>query len=361
MRIIHVATYKDGFFNGIMSVLANLVPAQRQLGHDVIVLNQEYNEKPVISEERYVNSRGDFIDAVEHFNPDIVILHSLYSINDVKFSWYLKKRKIPYLIEPHGGTSQDNAKKNKLKKKIANIVYANRFIHNAAGLVYLNEKEANDCVFKRHRRNYVVIPNGTQMHGRPTEYLRKDGKIRFMFLARIDIIQKGLDLLFPAIKQFNADGYKEKAEFHFYGKARNPKWATTFNQYISEADDNVFFHGPVDGETKELAYQNADVFLLTSRYEGMPMSILEALSYGLPCIITPQTNVENLITKGRCGWVTNANTYEITQLLKYVSEDYSKHICEYVENALKAVEPFAWDRISKYSIECYKSIIQKEI
>ena len=61
MRIIHVASYKDGFFNGIKSVLENLVPGQRELGHDVLLLNQEYNSTPLIEGEKYVSGRKDFI------------------------------------------------------------------------------------------------------------------------------------------------------------------------------------------------------------------------------------------------------------------------------------------------------------
>lgn len=361
MRIIHVASYKDAFFNGIKSVLEELVPGQRSLGHTVIILNHEKNERPVVEGEHYVHGRNDFKIAVKDFQPDIVVFHSLYNIDDVRFSWYLDSQDIPYLVEPHGGTTNNNAKKNWLKKKIANLVYTNRFINKAAGIIYLNPKEADECVFKDYRRSFAIIPNGTKMHGRPSNAGSKDGKIRFMFLARIDIVHKGLDLLFPAIKQFNASGFMDKAEFHFYGKARNPKWKEMFEKFISDSDDNVFFHGPVDGDLKEDAFLKADVFLLTSRYEGMPMSVLEALSYGLPCLITPQTNMESVIIKGGCGWLTSTDSDNITEALIRAMRDYSYQSNKYIENALKAASGYTWDAICKYSIDYYSSIINDNI
>ena len=357
MKIIHVASYKDEFFSGIKSVLVYLVPAQRKLGHEVLVINHEYNAIPIIPGEKYVKYRKDFLHIVDEFQPDVVLFHSLYGINDVLFSRYLISKHIPYLVEPHGGTTKENAKKSWLKKKIAKILYVNSFISKAMGVVYLNQKEADECVFNRLRRSYAVIPNGTEIHGKFKDAGSNDGKIRFIFLARIDIIQKGLDLLFPAIKQFNTEGYKEKAEFHFYGKARNVKWATKFNKYLESVDDNVCYHGPVDGDAKIHAYQTADVFLLPSRYEGMPMSILEALSFGLPCMITPQTNMEDIIKKYHCGWVTSTTVTSITNTLKQITREYAGHSQEFQENSFKAVEQFSWEKISKHSISCYQQMM----
>lgn len=359
MRIIHVASYKDGFFNGIKSVLENLVPGQRELGHDVLLLNQEYNSTPLIEGEKYVSGRKDFISEVKFFNPDIVILHSLYAINDVKFSWFLNKKKIPYLVEPHGGTTNNNAKKNWLKKKIANYVYANRFIGKAAGIVYLNEKEKDECVFKNVRRNYAVIPNGTHIHQR-MGWNGNESKLRFMFLARIDIIQKGLDLLFPAIKEVNKRGALEKMEFHFYGKARNPQWGRMFDEYIASSDGNVFFHGSAIGCDKELAFKNNDVFILTSRYEGMPMAVLEALSYGLPCIITPQTNMAELIASNHAGWVTTTDVQSIADILYKAYNEYVANRESYIQNALNTVLPYDWGRIAQKSIQEYSRLISQQ-
>ncbi len=104
MRIVHVASYKDEFFNGIKSVLIELVPEQRKLGYEVFVFNHEKNEREVIPGERYISSNKVFIAAIREINPDLVIFHSLYGLNDVIHSLYLNKVKIPYLIEPHGGT-----------------------------------------------------------------------------------------------------------------------------------------------------------------------------------------------------------------------------------------------------------------
>lgn len=356
MKFIHVASYKDGFFNGIKSVLEELIPAQRALGHKVYLFNREKNEHALIEGEEFIKGLGFFINRINSIKPDFVLFHSLYGLDDVQYSYYLRHKKIPYLVEPHGGSSYENAKKNAIKKKIANFLYANNFIHHAAGVIYLNNKEMDECVFKTVRRKGVVVPNGTRIHGlkgknTPTNI------VRFVFLARIDIKQKGLDLLFPAIEKANIRGALDKAEFHFYGKSRVPQWAKTFEDYVDKASKNVFYHGPASGKEKEDAFINGDVFILTSRYEGMPMAVLEALSYGLPCLLTQQTNLTDLIVSNDCGWVTKTSIEDICDSILSVIDDYHKRKDLLMKNSLEAARMFEWNTIAARSINIYQGML----
>ena len=96
MKFIHIASYKDEFFNGIKSVLMELIPAQRALGHEVWILNHEQNSPPVIEGEKYVKSFREFTTIINTVKPDFVLFHSLYGLKDVLFSYYLRFRRIPY-------------------------------------------------------------------------------------------------------------------------------------------------------------------------------------------------------------------------------------------------------------------------
>ena len=72
-------------------------------------------------------------------------------------------------------------------------------------------------------------------------------------------------------------------------------------------EDLVELHEAIDGSEKEAELLSADVFIQTSRSEGMSMGILEALSYGVPCLVTRGTNLGEIIEQYDAGWVAETN------------------------------------------------------
>lgn len=354
MKILHIAAYNNLYFNGVFSVLAELTREQMALGHQVKILNIDNNEGNILPIEQKSGSQRDFSRLITDYCPDIVILHGIYKLCYIGYIRTLSRHHIPYLVEPHGGSSLSNSRKNPLKKWIGRLLIGNQLISHAKSVIYLNQKEADDCIYSQKRQSYVIIPNGVgDLPFKPKTTFHDP--IRFIFLARIDIDQKALDLLFPAIKLLNAEIPSEKVEFHFYGKARMPQYAAAFQKYIQEADKNVFYHGPAFGQDKIKAYHSSDVFILTSRYEGMPMSVLEALACGLPCLLTPQTNMAAIIKQHNCGWVTELGINEIAESLKKVVDEFPSVAIEFSENARQAVAEYSWANIAKKSISYYTS------
>lgn len=356
IKIVHIASFEDGHFSGVKSVLEELIPAQRALGHDIWIFNNKKNKRKVIDGEIYIGGFRDFVKHINEIRPDFVLFHTLYDFNKVKYSYYLRYIKIPYIIEPHGSTTSKNTQKSKIKKKIADFVYVLNYIKHSKGLIYLNKKEKDDCIFKNLRKNFAIVPNGTQLHDVDNKKRNVD-VVKFIFLGRIDIIPKGLDLLFSAIKLFNARYGQNLAEFHLYGQLRDASMQSVFEDNIKNAGSNVFFHGAVSGLEKEQAYRSSNVFVLTSRGEGMPMSVLEALSYGLPCLLSPQTNMANLITENKCGWVTETSEESICETVYKAVCEYKENNSELINNSLTAVKCFSWDSIAKESIRAYLELL----
>ena len=60
---------------------------------------------------------------------------------------------------------------------------------------------------------------------------------------------------------------------------------------VSSAAADVLFYGPAFGEEKEALLRSAEAFILPSFSEGLPMSVLEAWSYWLPVVMTPECNL----------------------------------------------------------------------
>ena len=91
----------------------------------------------------------------------------------------------------------------------------------------------------------------------------------------------------------------------------------------------------------------------------MPMTILEALSYGCPCMVTPMTNMAELIKENHCGWVIELTAESITETIKKAYEELSVSPNKYFEECRNTAKRYSWDNVAKKSIMFYQKIIMK--
>lgn len=106
-----------------------------------------------------------------------------------------------------------------------------------------------------------------------------------LFLGRIEP-EKGCWEIIEAAKKLEKS-VPGQIKFHLYGEAASPAVIESFTEKAGNgACKSVNFHGLVTGNEKHRALQEADLFILPSWAEGMPISVLEAMAYGLPVIAT---------------------------------------------------------------------------
>ncbi len=355
MKILHIGNVSSET-NGITQVLLNLSKAQIKVGQDVHTLTVIHKKEPLPSFIE-VQNLSNFRKIVESFKPDICVFHSLYKKEYIRFYSFLHGIRIPYFIQLHGALSRDNYKKSYIKKRIANLLLYNRFIKKANAIIYLNKAEYDNSIVKDINPNAIIIPNGCPKSELSNVNKNKDfNKINILYLGRIKIHHKGLDKLIKAVQILYKDGLQDKVHFSFYGNGHENE-IDVFKESIHGFEGFADFYGTAYGEAKIRAFKDSDIFILTSRYEGMPMGILEALSYGLPCIITKETNMADVIDEYDCGWITEIEPEKIASTIKKMLEEYPANWKKYNQNAIDASKEFSWDRIAIESIEKYKRFI----
>lgn len=151
--------------------------------------------------------------------------------------------------------------------------------------VIVLSKGVQDYFRKTYGRKTRWIPNGVNRPKpheadliRKTFGLEKDGYI--LFLARL-VPEKGLHYLIQAYRQVQTD-----KNLVIAGGTSDTDQFVKELEALAAGDDRILFTGFVRGQMLEELYSNAYLYTLPSDLEGMPLSLLEAMSYGNCCLVS---------------------------------------------------------------------------
>lgn len=294
--------------------------------------------------------------------PDLVVFESFYYLDDVFHSLECRIRKIPYVITTRGALTWQGQSQKKIKKKIANFLLFRSMVTHAASIQYLTNQEYYDSGDKWNK-NHFIVPNGTYQR-KGINYLSKDRSnssttIKGVCIGRFDPYQKGLDLLLEAVDKKKDVLRKNAITISLYGPKRM-NCREDYAKQISERnlDDILIVRDGVFGEEKDIVLREADFFIMTSRFEGMPMSMIEAMSYGLPCFATTGTNLADEIRERNAGWTCETTIDGISDCLDALAHDIEK-ISEFGKNAIMLSKGFDWNEIGRRTHEEYEKIVLK--
>ena len=103
-------------------------------------------------------------------------------------------------------------------------------------------------------------------------------------------------------------------------------------------------------------YSGADAYILASLYEGQPLTLLEAMSCGAPCIVSDIPNMTQLINESGCGTIIDTKKPKIAakKIRNYLQSTKAKNDRKKVRNY--SIKELDWKVITKRYIEEWKTI-----
>ena len=280
---------------------------------------------------------------------DIIHIHAE---GPAYFAWIPKLFGKKVITEVHGLDWQ-RAKWNSglgakfIKKGEQNAVkYSNQMV--------VLSKNMQNYFADRYGRKTIVIPNGVN---RPIkckadiivrEYgLEKDQYI--LFLSRL-VKEKGVEYLIEAYKQLDT----EKKLVIAGGASDSDEYVEALKKSCVDYK-NIIFTGFVKGEKLRELYSNAYLYVLPSDLEGMPIALLEAMSYGNCCVVSDISECTEIVADKAIVF-EKSNVESLRGKLQELSDNPQK-VEEYKMKASDYIcRRFSWDE----AVEQILALYQKE-
>ena len=214
-------------------------------------------------------------------------------------------------------------------------------------LVALTQKAANE--WKKTIQNCIVIPN-------PVTNYQKVIKDKISNTNRIISVgrltsQKGFDRLIYAFAQIT----NQCPEWHIdiFGDGADKQY---LNKCISRSNlqNKVIIHPPTSNIYDE--YMNSDFYVMSSRYEGLPLVLIEAMSCGLPCVsFRCKYGPEDIIKDGKTGLlVKDGDIKDLAQKILWMCQHEEQRIAMGI-SARKSAEKYKKEHIMPIWIELFNN------
>ena len=298
--------------------------------------------------------------AVEAVSLQGVWLH----INSVVADWAMAKR-IPYMITVHGNFNRAALAFSSGKKRLATEWFVRRTLAGAGCLHALNEAELLAIREFGVRLPVTVIPNGVdlpsvdrlELAARTEDVVHRKSRV-CRYLGRLHPIKN----LAALIRAWGRLGEAAESWTLVVAGAGDEDYTGVLKGEAERCitSGRVIFVGRIDGNVKAEWLSRAELFVLPSTSEGMPMGPLEAMAYGIPVVLTRQCNLPEVGLLG-AGKLCEPDP---ESLLQGLSEMLTKSRDELLSIGLRGrrmvSERYTWDHVVDQLMETYAWMLGRQ-
>ena len=209
------------------------------------------------------------INACEEFVPDVIV--SFLPMPNTLSVLCGKKLRIPVIISERADPYQSISKLDRIMHFIYGFADGAVFQTDGAKHFYQKSLQKKSAVIP----NPVIIPKSIEIHS--LEATKKE----IVCVGRFENKQKRQDLAIKAMNLIHAK--HPDYRMVFWGDGEDLDSAKTLVHEL-QLDDCVAFHGVSKNVLQDI--KDSEIYLLTSDYEGIPNTLIEAMSIGIPCVST---------------------------------------------------------------------------
>ena len=376
MKIIVIGTRGfPGVQGGVEKHCEDLYSTLAAKGHEVIVFTRKGYGDPSLKSYRGARliplwaPRNKFFEAIIHtvksvilakkYKADIMHIHAVGPFLCVPLAKWLGFKVV---ITDHGPDYM-REKWNCFAKCM--LRKGEKWGSRQADSVICISRAIADDLYLKYKRESRVIPNGVRVpeiintDAAMTAYGLEAGKY-FLAVGRF-VPEKGFEDMINAFNRFQELFSSEEQKVFklvIVGGADHESDYSRKLKELASQNENIVMTGILIGDELQELYFHAGLFILPSYYEGLPIVLLEAGSYGLSCIVSDiQANREVGLEDERHFRPGD------TETLAWKMHDFiNRPVRE--EEKLARIDhirrDYSWDKIADQTIEVYEEVLKKE-
>jgi glycosyltransferase involved in cell wall biosynthesis len=226
-------------------------------------------------------------------------------------------------------------------------------------------KSQKDYFEKKYGKQVMYIPNGVTIPEllAPSEITRRwdiSGRDYLLFMGRFTP-EKRVDWLIRAFLD-TPESERGHLKLVLAGESSGTDHYVSRLRKLGEGRKDMIFTGYVSGILKQELLSNAFGYVLPSDLEGLPIALLEAMSYRIPCLVSSIAPHREVICEGENGYFFDANNYEdfVNKLRLFIRQCGQDTRRAVIENALSTVKTrYNWDSAVDQTLDVYSTVLKQ--
>jgi glycosyltransferase involved in cell wall biosynthesis len=305
--------------------------------------------------------------ALSNLHPDIVHAHGYRCLSSCLAAYWCKTNRVPFVLTPHG-IYPPRSLTNASIKFAYDHTLGNLLLKCSNKIVALTENN-RELLLKMgaSQDKIIVVPNGVDVDKCKNVHVDIDAKIRqglegrvMLYVGRIDW-NKGLEMVVRAMPRLK----KKFGQIKFL--IVGPDYAGHSQNLLNLArelgvSDSVILAGRVAEEKMLFCYSVADIFVLPSLYEGLSLSLLEAMAWHVPVVTSNSGGLQEVfVDRVHALLLRNCSPEEISDSISLLLND-GKLMNKLRENAFSLVsEKYSWQRVADKLESIYDELVSANL
>jgi glycosyltransferase involved in cell wall biosynthesis len=349
-KILHVIPSVAPRYGGPSQAIYTMCRALQQQSTEILIATTNAdgeNELPVALEEKLIYQGVQTIffarqwsEALKYSRPfalwlernvgnfDLVHIHAVFSHACVSASRACRKHRVPYIVRPLGTLDPWSLKQKSVRKRFYWQLGVKQMMREAAAIHYTTAEEKRLVESELGLSRGAVVPNGIDLSFIEQQTKQFAGQAKeigdrpyILALSRIHP-KKGFELLIESFAFLKRSRLLGNWRLIFAGDGE-AEYVNQLKQLAQRSGLNgdALFLGWLDGDRKYAALKSASLMAMPSYQENFGISLIEAMAYGVPVLVSPHVNLAPEIEKAEAGWVTALDKDQLAHALSEALSD----------------------------------------